>query len=320
MSYTVLIVDDYEPWRRHVASTLRSSSRWRLIGEAADGAEAIEKALAHRPDVILLDVGLPRLNGIEAARRILTHDANLRIIFVSEHHSLGIVETALCTGARGYVCKSDAGRELPLAMDAIADGRRFVGARHGGRVLARKPLDGATGRRHEVAFYADEARLLDDWALRAEAAVHAGDGFIVVASDSCREKLRDILRARGMDVDRAVRNGTYVALDVSESLSRMMVDGLPDEARFWKATFPLLLATANATMRRRMIACGECAPALCALGQPDAAIRLEQLWDDAARTFDLDIFCGYPSNLTVQSDGNDVFERLCAVHTAVDSR
>lgn len=320
MIHTVLIVDDYEPWRRHVASTLRSSSRWRLIGEATDGAEAIEKALVHRPDLILLDVGLPTLNGIEAARRILTLDANLRIIFVSEHHSLDIVETALCTGARGYVCKSDAGHELPHAMDAIAHGRRFVGARLGGRVLAKKPRDGATRHRHEVAFYTDEVRLLDDWAQRAEAAFHAGDAFIVLASDSCREKLRDILRARGMDVDRAAGNGSYVALDVSESLSRVMVDGWPDEARFWEATFPLLLATANATTRRRMIACGECAPTLCALGKPDAAIRLEQLWDDAARTFDLDIFCGYPSKLTVQSGGNDVFERLCALHTAVDSR
>ena len=133
MSYRVLVVDDFEPWRRHIESTLEENSRWQIVGEAVDGPDAIEKAANLRPDLILLDVGLPTLNGIEAARRILAHDPNLKILFVSEHQSWEIAEAALCTGARGYICKSDSGRELSPAMDAIIDGGRFVAERFGGR-------------------------------------------------------------------------------------------------------------------------------------------------------------------------------------------
>src|SRR5215470_19300819 len=164
MSYRVLVVDDFEPWRRHVRSTLGESSRWRIVGEAVDGADAIEKAAALRPDLILLDVGLPTLNGIEAARRILAHDPNLKILFVSEHQSWEIAEAALCTGARGYICKSDSGRELSPAMDAIVEGRRFVAARFGGRVVERASRhSGLKSRRHEAVFYSDDELLTDEW-------------------------------------------------------------------------------------------------------------------------------------------------------------
>src|SRR5215470_1485011 len=161
MSYRVLVVDDFEPWRRHVASTLGESSRWQIVGEAADGPDAIEKAARLRPDLILLDVGLPTVNGIEAARRILAHDSNLKILFVSEHQSWEIAEAALCTGARGYICKSDSGRELAPAMDAIVEGRRFVAARFGGRVVERASGHVLNNRRHEALFYSSSESLLD---------------------------------------------------------------------------------------------------------------------------------------------------------------
>ena len=122
----VLVVDDYEPWRRHIESALQASPRWQVVGEAADGLDAVEKAHALRPDLILLDVGLPSLNGIEAARRILAHDPDRRILFLSENQSWDIVEAALRVGGRGYVLKSDAGSELLSAMEAIVEGQQFV--------------------------------------------------------------------------------------------------------------------------------------------------------------------------------------------------
>lgn len=316
MIHRVLIADDYEPWRRHVASTLQDSSRWQVVGEADDGQAAIEQAIALYPDLILLDIGLPTLNGIEVARRLLAHDASLRILFVSEHHSLAIVEAALCAGGRGYVCKSDAGRELSRAMEAIVTGGRFIGARLGGRALPRKTNDVAA-RRHEVVFYADQTRLVDGWAELARTALGAGDGFIVIATDSSRQELRDLLQQRGIDVDRAVRDGRYLALDVSELLSRLLVDGLPNETRFWECAIPLLMGACAAAPRRRVVACGEAAPMLCAQGKADAAIRLEELWDEACRMFDLDVFCGYLTTNGLEPDAGDVFKRLCAVHTAV---
>jgi len=317
--HRVLIVDDYEPWRRHVTSTLQASPQWKVVGEAADGPEAIEKALTLHPDLILIDIGLPTLNGIEATRRILAHDASSRILFVSEHHSVDIVEAALCAGGRGYVCKSDSGRELSHAMDAVVDGRRFIGVRLGGRALANTSNESV--RRHEVAFYTDQTALVEEWAQLANAAFDRGDGFIVVATSPSREKLRELLRRRGVDVDRAGRDGRYHALDVSDVLSGFLVDGWPDEARFWKATLPLLIATAHAAPRRRIVACGELAPSLCSKGMMAAAIRVEQLWDEAGRMFDLDVFCGYLSNVpSLQSEDDELFQQLCTMHTAVHSR
>jgi DNA-binding NarL/FixJ family response regulator len=124
--YRVLVVDDYEPWRRHVKSALQASLRWQIVGDAADGLDAVQKVQALQPDLILLDVGLPELNGIEAARRILALDAGRRILFLSENRSRDIVEAALGLGGLGYVLKSDAGRDLVPAMEAVVEGRQFL--------------------------------------------------------------------------------------------------------------------------------------------------------------------------------------------------
>jgi DNA-binding NarL/FixJ family response regulator len=317
--HRVLLVDDYEPWRRHVASTLQDSSRWQVVGEAADGREAIEQTIALHPDLILLDIGLPILNGIEVARRIVAHDAALRILFVSEHHSVDIVKAALCAGGRGYVCKSDAGRELSHAMEMVGTGGRFIGARLGGRVLPRKSSDVVATRRHEVSFYADHDGLVDEWAGIARSALDGGDSFIVIATDPLRQKLREVLQGRGIDVDRATRDGRYIAFDPLEMFSTLLVDGWPDETRFWEYTIPLVMTASSAAPRRRVVACGEAAPLLCAQGKAKAAIRLEELWSEAGRMFALDIFCGYLTPVPLESNAGNVFERLCAMHTAVHS-
>jgi DNA-binding NarL/FixJ family response regulator len=122
----VLVVDDFEPWRNYLRGALRATVKWKIVGEAADGPEAIQKAEALKPDLILLDVGLPTLSGIKVAERILAANPKQRILFISEHRALA--EGALATGACGYIIKSDAGVELFPAMEAIAKGRRFVGA------------------------------------------------------------------------------------------------------------------------------------------------------------------------------------------------
>jgi DNA-binding NarL/FixJ family response regulator len=124
--YRVLIVDDYEPWRLQLCSTIEANGRWLLVGVAADGASAVEQARVLRPDLILLDVSLPSLNGIEAAQRILAENPALRILFLSEHHSCEIVDAAIATGARGYVVKTDVARELFTAMEAVVGGRSFI--------------------------------------------------------------------------------------------------------------------------------------------------------------------------------------------------
>ena len=323
MSYRVLVVDDFEPWRRHIASTLGERARWRIVGEAADGPDAVNKAADLRPSLILLDVGLPMMNGIEAARRILAHDPNLKILFVSEHQSWEIAEAALCTGARGYICKSDSGRELSPAMDTIADGRRFVAERFGGRGADQSNRDGAsTSRRHESLFYSSDEMLLDQWASVAENALTTDATFLLLATASHEESLRTMLQKRGVNVARAVRDGRYVALGNQGTLSQFMVGERLDETRFWNAVTSVMMNVLRGSTAEypHIVACGECAPALCAQGNGEAAVRLEQLWDQVTRTYRLDTYCAYSSNACQCDDADDVREKISATHTASYAR
>jgi DNA-binding NarL/FixJ family response regulator len=319
----VLLVDDYEPWRRQICSLLQRSTGWQVIAEASDGLEAIQTADSHQPDVILMDVGLPRLNGIEAASRILERSPVSRILFVSEHHSCDIAEAALATGARGYIIKSDAGRELLPAMAAIVTGKRFVSTRLGGRIFENakhEPIPEAL-RCHEVGFYPDDRFLLDDFARFAEATLDAGNSFIFVATESHRNDLHQRLQAQGWDIDRAIKEERFLSLDVADVLSSFSVNGWPDETRFWKAAPSLILQAARASRGQhpRVSACGECAPCLLREGKTDAAVRLEQLWDELARTYEVDVFCGYSTEISVRNEDRSVVRRLCAEHAAIHS-
>jgi chemotaxis response regulator CheB len=92
VTYRVLVVDDHKLWRDYFSSALRDLPQWRIIGEASDGLEAVQKAQELKPDLILLDVGLPTMDGIQAARRILANDPSSRILFVSEQRLWEVAE------------------------------------------------------------------------------------------------------------------------------------------------------------------------------------------------------------------------------------
>jgi len=130
---------------------LVKSGRWRVIDEGADGLEAIQKARVHQPDLILLDIELPVLTGLEAARRILAHDPSAKILFLSLHRSWDIAEAALSTGARGYILKPNAGHELLPGMEAVAEGRRFVSTALAGRPVETTMRAGWARSRSSVA-------------------------------------------------------------------------------------------------------------------------------------------------------------------------
>jgi DNA-binding NarL/FixJ family response regulator len=122
---SVLLVDDYAEWLRQGRSVLQARPEWQVISEASDGLEAVEKAERLKPDLILLDIGLPKLNGIEAARRIRQRSPSSKIIFLSQNSDLDVVRAAVGTGALGYVLKTDAGGELLPAVDAVLGGKQF---------------------------------------------------------------------------------------------------------------------------------------------------------------------------------------------------
>jgi DNA-binding NarL/FixJ family response regulator len=126
MTIRILVVDDHPIVRQGLRTLLEGRSGWEVIGEASDGMEAIEKASQLNPDVMVLDVTMPRMNGLEACRVIRRSLPSLEILFVTQHDSPQMMREALDAGARGYVVKSNAARDLLEAVEAVSQHRQFT--------------------------------------------------------------------------------------------------------------------------------------------------------------------------------------------------
>ena len=124
----VLVVDDLDQWRRLVSAALKKQGL-HVIEEAADGPEALQKAEDLQPDLIVLDIGLPTLNGIDVARQIRTVSRKSKVVFLTENQSCDVAEAALNEGASGYVIKSAFARELMPAIKAALEGKHFLSAK-----------------------------------------------------------------------------------------------------------------------------------------------------------------------------------------------
>ena len=126
--FRTFVVDDYEPFRRFICATLKTRPELEIIGEASDGLDAVRKAEELQPDLIILDIGLPTLNGIEVASRIERLVPAAKILFVSQNNDPNVIAAALSNGARGFIRKEKAKTELLRAIEAILEGRRFIGS------------------------------------------------------------------------------------------------------------------------------------------------------------------------------------------------
>src|SRR5437899_6619528 len=131
----ILIADDHELARRGIRSLLESHPGWEVCAEAKDGRDAVELATSLKPDLVLLDIGMPNLNGLEAARQILATSPNAAILILTMHDSDHIVREVLRAGARGFLLKSDAGRDLVAAVEALQTQRTFFTTRVSQMVL-----------------------------------------------------------------------------------------------------------------------------------------------------------------------------------------
>jgi DNA-binding NarL/FixJ family response regulator len=339
-SISVLVVEDYEPFRRFICSTLGKRPDLRIVGEVSDGLEAVQKAQELQPVLILLDVGLPTLTGIEATRQIRKFSPESKILFVSQESSYDVVQEALRLGALGYVVKTDAGSELLEAVNTVLRGDQFVGRRFSGHYFvgashatasqefrtmsALAPLrrNIENTHRHEVRFYSDDDSFLDSFTQFIGAALKAGNAVIVVATESHRNSLLLRLQAHGLDIGAAVEQGRYISLDAAETVSTLMVNDLPDPDKFLRVTDDLIAEAAKAVnvALGRVAACGECAPLLWAQGKAEAAIRLEHLWDELAKSQGLDVLCAYPLGSFRGGVGSRIFGKICAEHSVVHSR
>ncbi len=333
----VLVVDDFEPFRRLVAKVLQQQPELQIICEVSDGLEAVQKAEEMQPDLILLDIGLPHLNGIQAARRIRELSPKSKILFVSQETSPDVVQGALASGGSGYVLKMEARKELLTAVNAVLGGKRFIGAsindftdpkdkqtadRTRSEAVSPRPSPNVTiARRHEAGFYSDDRFALDDITQFIGAALKAGNAAIVVATKLHRNRLLPRLQAYGLDIATAIEQGRYIALDAADTLSTFMLNGMPDPVRFLKLFGDLVVTDSKAAKagQARVAIFGEMCHLLWAQGNVEAAIQLEKLGNQLVQTYDLDILCGYSLSSDQRMESH-AFQRICAEHSAVHSR
>ena len=125
----ILIADDHEVARQGIRALLETHPGWEVCAEARDGREAVELATNSKPDIALLDIGMPNLNGLDAARQILAMSPAIRILILTMHDAEQVVREVLAAGARGFVLKSDAARDLVAAVDALQHRRTFFTTR-----------------------------------------------------------------------------------------------------------------------------------------------------------------------------------------------
>jgi DNA-binding NarL/FixJ family response regulator len=313
--HRVLVVDDHEPFRRILCALLDRRADLLIVGAAADGPDAIREAEALQPDLVLLDLGLPTLSGVEVAGRIRAVAPNARLLLVTNETSLDVVEEAFRRGADGYVYKPRAYRDVLRVIDAILAGGRFS---NGLERIARG--DSLASHRHDVLFYSSDAVLVNACSRFIAAALHEGAAVVALMRMSHGESLRRSLQGSKVDVELAIRQRRYVALNIDELLWTVMVNGWPDPARFRDAAEDVVSEAArHATgQQARVVAFGECAPTLWARGHVDAAIQLEHLWDELVIRHRMDTLCVYP--VDVRQQDARVVRSLCAEHTAVEVR
>jgi len=340
-SVRVLVVDDYEPWRRYVCLALKTELEIQVIAEVSDGLEAVQKAQELQPDLILLDIGLPTLNGIEAARRIRSLSPQSKILFISQETSAEIVQGALDTGAAGYVVKAGARSELLTALEAVLRGENYVSTRLGDRVFTRAPGAGDTQEvsvgtfaiaghpqrsdresGHVVQFYTDDAVMLDGLSSLIGDSLGAGESAIAVMTRSHQSGLEKRLIAQRIDMSEAINGGRLAILDADQALSQFMDPAGPNRDRFL-SHFRDMVRTAQAAAvakNRRVVVFGEMVAVLWARTQHEAAIRLEELWNELALSCSFYLCCAYPASGFREDLTGESFGAICVQHSDVVSR
>jgi len=312
-------VDDFEGWRHQVRLLFQARPQWQIIAEVSDGSEAVQKAADLKPDLIVLDIGLPKLNGIEAARQIRQFSPNSRIVFLSQNNDLDIVRVGLSTGALGYVHKTDAQSELLPAVDAVLRGKQFVSSSIKG---FPDTSGGKTPHRHELLMFSDDTVLLDSLTRFIAVALKADNAAIALVTKPHQESLRQRLKAESVDIDGAIQQGTFILVDVAEMLSTVMVDDLLDSVRVFEG-FSRLIETASKAAKAahpRVAICCQCKGSLWGDGKTDAAIQLEQCCNELAKTHEVDLLCAYPASGFHGGQDDLIPQSIYAEHSAVYSQ
>jgi hypothetical protein len=172
-----------------------------------------------------------------------------------------------------------------------------------------------------VQFYFDENSFLDSFTDFVGTALKGGNSVVALVTDPHRDSVPQRLRTHGVDVAAAMAEGRYMFLDAADVLSTFIVNDMPDPLQFEKSAITLIMKGLGAATsdRPRVVLCAECAPLLWSQGKPEAAIRLEQLWNEMSHRYEIDSLCQHPMRSFQGGVASQIFGRICAEHSAVRS-
>jgi DNA-binding NarL/FixJ family response regulator len=330
-----LIADDFRKWRQELQSLLERTHIVQVVAEAADGLDAVQKAQELQPELILLDVGLPKLSGLQALRLIKECAPHARVLFVSENRSWEIAQEAFQIGALGYLVKSDVGRELLAAVSKVLENQQFISSslaaswpdpvalrdhssRDGNESLSHSPSH-KISIRHEVSFYEDDVALAHGFAQTAQAVLKAGNLAVIIATDFHERLIERELNNNGIDIEVVTRAGRLIECDPGDVLSKVMIEEVPESILCAQVLDDLVLEAANRGNPDpgRVAICAECAETLLRCGNEEGAVRLEHLWDGLLSTHWVDTLCGYLWGSFPYRQRTPLFRRICAEHSAI---
>jgi len=330
---TVLLVEDHEAFRSFLHSVLIEQEDWELVGEVGDGLVGVRTCVELQPDLVLLDIGLPGLNGMQVARRIRKFVPACKIVFLTQQGSPEMVEAALELGAAAYVLKAHTASDLVPAMIAARDGRQFVTSAIGLRKYTANPhlpLEIASTHQqtpqpapgamaHEMHVFPNHPSLESGLASCIERSLKAGKNVLALIAPRHRKGIMDALQANGVDIEASIAAGRLVPADVAEFLPQFMVNGRVDRERLLAVATELVETLERLRPGAGIYACGEVAPTLWALGDGEAAAEVERVWDEIGKRHSMEIYCTYLADDALCARDPDCYQQLCAVHSHVAS-
>jgi CheY-like chemotaxis protein len=297
---------------------LRSLSRllwpdFEVVGQASDGLQALDASRSLDPDAVVLDVTMPRRDGLQTARDLMEAGSRARIVFLTMHDSDEFVAQGFRSGGQGYVLKTRLHLDLTSALKRVLAGQLFVPSLKSLFFVNRGQIG------HALQFYPDDYAFVDGVGGFLDQALRRGDAVAVVSTGPIRAGLANRLQASGWSVGESGEHGRYRAVSVDDIVASITRNGRLDAGRVAELVADLErfhVASAESP-QCRMTVVGDVSARFFASGNPTAGMELERLWDDLTRRLPFLTLCCFP--MTYLSDETHVerLPQLCAHHNAI---